>query len=162
MNKTCGLISSSSDTVSRIPKLRIAIRNEIERLIKQEKVNRFLCGMNLGGELLCAEIILELRQYYPHITLESVFPYENQAEHWTEAQRDKYYEIASQCNEENLLEYHYDDQCLYRQKKFIADSSDIILTVSLTEETEKLNSFGKSVIQINPTTANVLRYRNNG
>ena len=162
MNKTCGLISPSCDAVSGIPKLRIAIRNEIERLITQENVSRFLCGMNLGGELLCAEVVLELKQYYPQITLESVFPYENQAEHWTEAQRENYYKIASRCDEEILLQYHYDERCMYHQRKYIADSSNIILTVNLTEEMKELNPFGKGVVQINPVTASVRAFRNDG
>ena len=151
--KTCGFICPANDSISHIPKLRLTIRRELEILITKNGVSRFLSGMNLGGDLLCADIVLELKQYYPNIQLEAVFPYENQAEHWTEMQRDNYYEIASQCDYETLLQYHYDDDCIMRQREYIANSSNLILSVCSIREEDHLLSFNKDLLQIDPVKA---------
>ena len=148
MKRTCGFICPTDDTLTTDSGLRSSIIEELKRLITQEHVTRFLSGMNLGGDLLCSEAVLQLKNSYPHILLESVFPYENQAEHWTEEQRDQYYEIASQCDKETLLQYHFDEKCLFLHKKYIADKSDIILTVNQTEGIDNLHQFKKEVIRI--------------
>ena len=148
MKRTCGFICPTNDTITTDSGLRSSIIEELKRLITQEHVTQFLSGMNLGGDLLCSEAVLRLKNSYPHIMLESVFPYENQAEHWTEEQRDQYYWIASQCDRETLLQYHFDENCLNRHKMYIADKSDIILTVNQTEGIDNLLQFKKEIIRI--------------
>lgn len=148
MKRTCGFICPTNDTITTDSGLRSSIIEELKRLITQEHVTQFLSGMNLGGDLLCSEAVLQLKNSYPHIMLESVFPYENHAEHWTEEQRDQYYWIASQCDRETLLQYHFDENCMNRHKKYIADKSDIILTVNQTEKIDKLLQFRKEIIRI--------------
>lgn len=148
MKRTCGFICPPDDSLTNDSGLRLLIVEEMKRLITHEHITRFLSGMNLGGDLLCSEAVLQLKNSYPHISLESVFPYENQAEHWTEEQRDQYYEIASQCDRETLLQYHFDENCLNRHKMYIADKSDIILTVNQTEGIDNLLQFKKEIIRI--------------
>ena len=148
MNRTCGIICPSDVFMTADTWLRASVAAELKRLITQKHITRFLCGMNLGGDLLCAEIVLELKASYPFITLESVFPYENQAEHWAEEQRDRYYDIASQCDRETLLQYHYDEKCIEQHNRYIAETSDILLTVSQTAQADNLQQFNKAVIRI--------------
>lgn len=99
MKRTCGFICPSDESITNDSDLKLLIAEELKRLITHDHITRFLSGMNLGGDLLCSEVVLQLKNSYPYILLESVFPYENQAEHWTEEQRDQYYWIASQCDE---------------------------------------------------------------
>ncbi len=148
MKRTCGFICPSDDSITNDSELKKLIVEELKRLITHKHITRFLSGMNLGGDLLCSEAVLQLKNSYPHISLESVFPYENQAERWTEDQRDQYYEIASQCDKETLLQYHFDEKCLFRHRRYIADKSDIILTVNQTEGLDNLFQFKKEIIRL--------------
>lgn len=83
--------------------LKQTLRAEIIRLIEQEGVTHFISGMALGVDMYAAEIVLGLKSSYEGITLESAIPCESQAEKWTEKQRDRYFEIASKCDKETLV-----------------------------------------------------------
>lgn len=138
MKKTCGFVCPLYDSLSDGLERRSSIRVVLVRLITQEHVTRFLSWMNLGGDLLCSEIVLQLKADYPAITLESAFPYENQTEYWSEQQRDGYYNIAVRCYKETLLQYRFDEKCLIQHKRYLADSSDFVLTINLTGKTDVL------------------------
>ena len=48
----------------------------IVRMIEEEGVTHFISGMAQGVDLYAAEIVLELKEQYPQITLECAIPYE--------------------------------------------------------------------------------------
>ncbi len=54
----------------RCIKLKKQLKAEIETLITQKQVTHFITGMALGVDLICAEIVKELKEKYPYITLE--------------------------------------------------------------------------------------------
>lgn len=51
-------------------RLKELLRQEIVRLIVEEGVTRFITGMALGIDQICAELVLELKETYPQVTLE--------------------------------------------------------------------------------------------
>lgn len=55
--------------------LKSILRAEIERLITEHRVCRFITGMALGIDQICAEIVLDLKKEYPQIMLECAIPY---------------------------------------------------------------------------------------
>lgn len=59
--------------------LKSILRTEIERLITEHRVCRFITGMALGIDQICAEIVLDLKEKYPQIMPECAIPYEGQA-----------------------------------------------------------------------------------
>ena len=68
----------------------------IVRMIEEEGVTHFISGMAQGVDLYAAEIVLELKEQYPQITLECAIPYERQAVRWPAALRERYFSIAEQ------------------------------------------------------------------
>ena len=68
--------------------LKKKLRSLIIRMIEEEKVTHFISGMAQGVDMYAAEIVLDLKQTYPYITLECAIPYEEQAAHWSAALRD--------------------------------------------------------------------------
>lgn len=133
------------------------LRNELLRLIGQENVRHFITGMTLGTDLYAAEIVLELRRHYPDITLESVIPYETQAVKWTFAQRERYYDIAAQCDEETMLQTHYSPGCIDKCGRYMTDRADVVLAVCTNRpgRAARMVSYarnqGKTVVILNPT-----------
>lgn len=86
----------------RCVRLKEILKEEIINLIEAENVTHFITGMALGIDLYAAEIVLDLKARYPNITLESAIPCETQAVKWSMAQRERYYNIAVQCNKETM------------------------------------------------------------
>lgn len=114
--------------------LKQRLETEIRRLITYEHTTCFYSGMGLGVDQWAAEIVLKLREKYSYIRLKCVLPCETQAEFWTEPQRDRYFSIVEQCDEEIMLQGPYTKGCMQKRNKFMVDSSNIVLAVWNGEE----------------------------
>ena len=89
----------------RCTALKEKLRSLIIRMMEEEGVTHFISGMAQGVDMYVAEIVLELKEKHPQITLECAIPYERQAVRWPEALRNRYFSIA-----ERLLLLHF--QCI--------------------------------------------------
>ena len=94
--------------------LKIILRAEIECLITEHRVCRFITGMALGIDQICAEIVLDLKKKYPQIMLECAIPYEGQAIQWSVEQRERYFGILEKCDEETMLQTRYTKDCMQK------------------------------------------------
>ena len=61
----------------RCAALKEKLRSLIIRLMEEEGVTHFISGMAQGVDMYAAEIVLDLKQTYPYITLECAIPYES-------------------------------------------------------------------------------------
>ena len=75
----------------RCAALKEKLRTLIIRMMEEEGVTHFISGMAQGVDMYAAEIVLELKEKYPQITLECAIPYERQAVRWPEALRNRYF-----------------------------------------------------------------------
>ena len=60
----------------RCAALKEKLRSLIIRMIEEKGVTHFISGMAQGVDMYAAEIVLELKEKYPQITLECAIPYE--------------------------------------------------------------------------------------
>lgn len=139
--------------------LKRKLRDEIVRLIEEHEVSYFITGMALGVDMYAAEIVLGLKaSQYPAILLESAIPFEEQPSKWTEEQRDRYYDIASKCDKETLIQKRYSPDCFDRRNRYMVDYADYLIAVwngkpSGTGKTVRYaQRQGKPVITIDPYT----------
>ena len=85
-------------------------------------------------------------------------PCETQAEKWSEALRDRYFDIASKCDKETLLQQRYTPDCMHKRNRYMVDQADYIIAVwngkpSGTGKTvQYAQQQGKPVRVINPIT----------
>ena len=99
-----------------------------------------------------------LKSRYKGIILEIAIPCESQAEKWTEEQRDRYFDIASKCDKETLIQHHYTADCMHKRNRYMVDQADFIIAVwdgrpSGTGKTvQYAQRQGKPVTIINPKT----------
>lgn len=114
---------------ARCTALKEELRKQIINLIENENVTHFISGMALGTDLMAAEIVLDLKVSYPGITLESAIPCETQAVKWTVSQRERYYDIAAQCDKETMLQSQYTPDCMDKRNRYMVDHADFILAV---------------------------------
>ena len=82
--------------------LKARIRAAVESAII-EGTEHFICGMAEGCDLYFCEIVLELKERYPHITLEAALPCPTQADKWSEAQRARYHALLERCDYETMV-----------------------------------------------------------
>ena len=142
----------------RCRKLKRVLRKEIERQIKEEGVTHFISGMAIGVDMYAAEIVLDLKRKYPQITLEAAIPCETQAVKWSEALRERYYDIAARCDKETMLQRHYTPDCMHKRNHYMVDAADTVIAVwngspSGTGKTVQYAADqGKTIVIINPDT----------
>lgn len=145
-------------------RLKELLRQEIEGMITKEGVRHFITGMALGTDLTATELVLERKERYPHITLESVIPYEEQAARWTVFQRERYYKIAGLCEESTMLQTVYSRDCMKKCSHYMVDHSEYVLAVwngyvrSRAGETVRYaRNKGRKIIIIHPETLEITR-----
>ena len=135
--------------------LKKTLREQIINLIENEGITHFISGMAIGVDMYAAEIVLGLKASYPGITLESAIPCESQAAKWSEALRDRYFDIASKCDKETLIQTHYTPDCMDKRNRYMVDHADVLIAVwdgspSGTGKTVRYaHQQGKSVTVIN-------------
>ena len=109
-----------------------ALKEKLQTLIVkliEEGVTHFISGMAQGVDMYAAEIVLELKENHPQITLECAIPYERQAARWLEALRNRYFSIAERCDKETMLQTHYTRDCLMKRNKYMVEHADMVLAV---------------------------------
>ena len=152
-----GLLSEWEQLNEGGGRFRERMKSEIIKLIEEYGVCGFITGMSTG-DLCAAEIVLELKAKYPHITLECAIPYENQAEKWSEPMRDRYFSIIERCDRETLLRTQYIPGCVQRGDGYMVKNSDYILAAWSSSLPESSNTLWlarmavKEAIAVNPET----------
>ena len=145
----------------RVDGLKVVMREQLENMVRTFRVKRFLSGVDRGTEQYACEIILNLKMDYPRTTLECIIPYERQAVHWTERQRDRYFSIIEHCDNGIELQSHYTSDCRKSQDKYMLRQSDYLLAVwdgkkrRTAAVISEAKSRGLRVISINPLTLKV-------
>lgn len=87
----------------------------------------FLTGMALGFDIMCAELVLELKKKYTHIQLFGIIPCENQCKYWTQSEKNKYNDILSKLDKTLLTSKTYHSNCMIKRNKFMVDNSYLII-----------------------------------
>lgn len=171
IQKTCcftghrpkGLPYGTDETHPAFLRLRETLRGEIRRLAYEEGVRHFIRGMAIGVDLLAAELVLEFREENPNITLESAIPHEEQSIRWTDIQRSQYYDVASQCDFETMLQTQYTPDCFQKRNLYMVEHSAFVVAVwngspGGTQQTVAMaRKLGRKLTIINPSTRELLR-----
>ena len=158
------LLFGMNEDDARCADLKETLKEQIINLIEAENVTHFITGMALGIDLYAAELVLDLKARYPSITLESAIPCETQAVKWSAAQRERYYDIAAQCDKETMLQSHYSPDCMDKRNRYMVDHADFIIAVwdGRPSGTGKTVTYArgrsrKAIIVIDPVTLAVER-----
>lgn len=144
------------ETNPKCIKMKEIIKMQICQLIENEYATNFISGMAIGVDMICAEIVLELKKEYANITLECAIPCENQFDRWNESFKQRYYNILNECDKKTILQKDYTNDCMYKRNEYMVDNSDIVMAVwngkkSGTSYTvEYAQKKGRRVLVFNP------------
>lgn len=89
----------------------------------------FACGMARGCDFYFSECVLELQREFPDVTLEAWLPCESQADHWPEADRERYMSLLRACGRVFLSEREYTNGCMLRRNRAMLDKADMLISV---------------------------------
>ncbi len=99
-----------------------------ERFIKMG-VDTFYTGMAKGVDIIFGEIIIYLRQEYPHIRLIGVIAYEEQAARWNLHYRERFFELASKCDDVVTINTKYHKDCYRQRNEYLVNHANHLIAV---------------------------------
>ena len=102
---------------------------KIEDLIVNHGVTHFISGMAVGVDMICGEIVLELKNEHPHITLECAIPCQSQPARWSKGMKDRYYSILNQSDCNTVLQERYTSDCMRKRNEYMVEKSEIVIAV---------------------------------
>jgi len=109
--------------------LKLSIHERLIGLIENENVRHMISGMAMGIDMICAEIVLELKNIYPDVTLEAAIPCRGQDLLWPQKYRVRYAQILERCDGIYVVSEEYTDDCMERRNKYMVDKCDLLLAV---------------------------------
>lgn len=138
----------------------ILFKNVMFSIIEKAIINGytyFISGMALGIDMICAEIVLELKKKYKNVVLECAIPCINQEKQWPISAQERYKKILHKAD---IVHYvskeEYLNSCMNDRNKYMVEQSDVVIAVwngkpSGTGNTVKMAKLsGKKIKVVNP------------
>lgn len=113
----------------RCTRMKRMMKRKLEEQILAQRVTHFISGMAIGVDIICAELVLELRAKYPHITLECAVPCKSQPYKWSDTMKERYNNILKRSDKVTVLQESYTSDCMYKRNRYMIDSADIVIAV---------------------------------
>ena len=110
-------------------KIKSQLRRLIVGVIEKKNVTKFISGMAIGVDMWAAEIVIDLKDDYPNITLEAAIPCRNQTASWNIKSKERYEWLLSHCDTVTVLQEQYTVDCMQRRNEYMVDKSDYVIAV---------------------------------
>lgn len=86
--------------------------------------------MALGIDMLCAELVLSLKDKYLNIQLECAIPCKNQTLNWQIKNIIRYNQIISKADLITFVSYkNYYKRCMKKRNKYMVDKSNLLIAI---------------------------------
>lgn len=105
-------------------KLYLAIRKCIKN-----GYTYFLSGMAMSIDMICAEIVINMKNKYKNVELECVLPCLSQSAKWSKSYKDRYNKILDRADKITIISENYTPQCMMDRNKYMVDNSNMIIAV---------------------------------
>ena len=113
----------------RCLRMKEKLRNEIIKSIKNGYTT-FISGMALGFDMICAEMVLELKKTFPRIKLIGAIPCKMQDKLWKEKDKQRYRSLLTQLDSIRCI---YDDyigpECMLERNRFMINNSSLVIAL---------------------------------
>jgi len=111
--------------------LKEILKSEMKKMLDRDFMT-FQCGMAVGGDLLFAEIALELKREYAPMPIRfvAVVPCLNHDKSWNEADRLRLREISEEADDIVLVSNsRYYDGCMAKRNRYLVDNCDELIAI---------------------------------
>lgn len=111
----------------------ILFKNVMFSIIEKAIVNGytyFISGMALGIDMICAEIVLELKKKYKNVMLECAIPCLNQEKKWSSSKQERYKKILKKADVVHYVsEAEYTGTCMNERNNYMVNECDVVIAV---------------------------------
>ena len=111
----------------------LLFKNVMFSIIEKAIINGytyFISGMALGVDMICAEILLELKKKYKNVVLECAIPCLNQEKKWSSSQQERYRKIFKKADVVHYVsENEYTYNCMNDRNNYMVEQSDVVIAV---------------------------------
>lgn len=151
-----GLGMSLNKEDYRFINLNTKIKKQIEIAIL-DGYNHFISGMAIGSDMICAKLVLELKNKYKDIILECAIPCLNQNSKWNQQYCLEYEKILDDADIiTQVSDCEYYDGCMKKRNEYMVDKASLVIAVyngklgGAKQTVNLANKKGKKVVIINP------------
>ncbi len=92
------------------------------KMIKKD-VTCFICGGALGFDTMAAQMVLNYRKIFPHISLMLFLPCKNQTKGWRQKDIDIFNDILKKADKAIYLSEEYYSGCMHKRNCAMVDAS---------------------------------------
>lgn len=90
----------------------------------------FISGMALGVDMICSEIVLNLKKKYKNIYLECAIPCLNQEKEWAHFDQRRYKKILKKADFIYVVNNSpYSTKCMHERNKYMVTKSNVVIAV---------------------------------
>lgn len=121
----------NDETDLRCISCKSKIKFTLENLIVESGYNKFISGMAMGADTICAEITLSLKILYPHIELFCAVPNYAFTDGWPDKNVKKFFDILKLADNVKYISENtiYNRRDFMKRNIYMVDSSDIVVAV---------------------------------
>lgn len=125
-DKTCCFTGHRVILEQEYNNIYTALKNVTVNLI-ENGYRYFGVGGALGFDTLAANLILELKQTYPHIKLILVLPCPEQTKGWKAKDIETYEKIKRRCDKYTYVSGSYYSGCMHKRNRCLVDNSSVCI-----------------------------------
>lgn len=113
----------------RCLQMKFQLKKEIVKAI-EKGYTTFISGMALGFDIICAEMVLELKKVYPHIKLIGALPCRTQDKLWKEKDKLRYRVLLSELDGIRCIYDNYTSvECMLERNRFMINNSSLVIAL---------------------------------
>ena len=149
-------------SVSGYAAFHALLEKQIE-LFSAEGIKHYYCGMAIGSDLICAQIVLALRGKNPAIKLHCAIPCKSQADKWEAPLRDQYHAILAEADSVTFVNREHTKNCMLERNRFMVDRCSVVLAVYNGEyrggtaaTVRYARKMGREIFILNPSTLEIV------
>lgn len=109
--------------------MKAALRLEIIKAIDRG-YKTFISGMAIGFDMICADMVLDLKKKYPDIKLIGALPCRTQDCKWSEKDRRRYRELLKRLDGVRCI---YDEyigaECMFERNRYMVNNSSLLIAL---------------------------------
>lgn len=108
--------------------MRKRAKVEIEKAI-QMGYRIFITGMALGFDMICAELVLELKKQYPEIQLIGALPCKGQEKLWKADSQKRYHKLLKKLDKAVYISEEYTKECMLQRNDYMINNSSMVIAL---------------------------------
>ncbi|MFV0498381.1 MAG: SLOG family protein [Candidatus Fimivivens sp.] len=129
-NFTCCFTGHRQIMPEHAQALAAAVENALRRLIAQGYFV-FVAGGAMGFDTLAAEVVLKLKDEFPHLRLIIVAPCADQSDSWAAADQCRYERLRQAAHDFICLSATYTPNCMRKRNRCLVEMSSACLSYCL-------------------------------